>query len=131
MADTIDRDPGANTGPALRKKESIFRTYQVIWYILGVIQVLLGLRFLMRLLAANPANPFVSFIYTLSGIFVAPFQTIFPTPGGGGSVLEISTLFAMIIYWLLAVGLIKVMQLGKPVSREEVADRVDDPEVRL
>jgi hypothetical protein len=46
-------------------------------------------------------------------------------------VLEISTIFAMVIYWLLAIGLVKVLQLAKPASNQEIVEKVDDPKVRL
>jgi hypothetical protein len=113
------------------KKKNIFRAYQIVWYILGIIESLLLLRLILRFLAANPSNPFANLIYSLSGVFTYPFSTLFSTFQTGNSVLEISTLFAMLIYWLLAWALVKILQLAKPVSSEEVVDSVDSPDVRL
>jgi len=50
---------------------------QITWYILGVIETLLALRFLLKLLAANPSAGFSNFIYTLSYPFAAPFLNVF------------------------------------------------------
>ena len=46
---------------------------RVIYYIGGVIVALLAVRLLLQLFGANQASEFVSFVYSLSGIFVAPF----------------------------------------------------------
>ncbi|MEX1112591.1 MAG: YggT family protein [Candidatus Andersenbacteria bacterium] len=108
-----------------RQKRAIFRAYQVIWYILGVLEVLLAFRFLLRLFGANPASGFVSFIYGVSAPFIAPFRAIFPTPAFDQSVLEWSTLIAMVVYAVVAYGIIHLLQIGKPVGPEEVEETVD------
>ncbi len=79
----------------------------VTYFVLGVLEVLLLLRFVFRLLAANPDNGFVSFLYNLSGVFVAPFNGIFGNPTlGSASVFELSTLVAMLVYALIAWGIV-------------------------
>jgi hypothetical protein len=78
----------------------------VIYYILGVLEVILLLRFIFKLLAANAGNGFVAFLYDLSYVFVAPFEGIFTDPHVGRVVLEITTLIAMLIYALIAWGLV-------------------------
>lgn len=49
---------------------------RIIWLVLGIIMGLLALRFLLRLLAANPNNGFADFIYSLSHPFAAPFWVV-------------------------------------------------------
>src|SRR6478609_2357189 len=49
----------------------------VVWYILGVIEILLAFRFVLKLLGANPNSGFVDFVYSVSGVLTAPFDTIF------------------------------------------------------
>ncbi|MET1033608.1 MAG: hypothetical protein ABWX94_03850, partial [Candidatus Saccharimonadales bacterium] len=49
----------------------------VVWYILGIIEILLGFRFVLKLFGANPESGFVDFVYTTSGILTAPFDNIF------------------------------------------------------
>src|SRR3990167_11398854 len=87
------KEPGEN-----ETKKAIFRTYQIIWYILGVFEVLLGARFLLKALGANPGTPFVQLIYSLSGGLVRPFRGIFGTPVIEGSVLEWISLVAIVVY---------------------------------
>lgn len=86
--------------------------HKVVWYIAGVIIALLALRILFLLLAANQGSPFVDFIYGLSGIFAAPFFGIFGyTPAYGQSVLEVSSIIAILIYALIAWGFAKLATL--------------------
>jgi hypothetical protein len=88
----------------------------VTYFVLGVLEVLLLLRFIFRLLAANPDNAFVSFLYNLSGVFVGPFNGIFanPTLVGSSSVFEFSTLVAMLVYALIAWGIVALARIVFP-----------------
>ncbi len=107
------------------KKKAIFRTYQVIWYVLGVIEVLLVFRVLLKLVSANPLSSFVDLIYTLSSPFAMPFQGVLGTSVTNGSVVEWSTFVAMIVYVIVALGVVELMQFIKPTSPEEVRNNVD------
>lgn len=103
----------------------LFRGTQIIWYILTIIEVVLLLRFVLRLLAANPNAGFTDFIYSFSLLFVAPFQAVFRnTAVQGGSVFEWTTLLAMIVYYVLALILIKLLVMGKPVSSAEADSKL-------
>src|SRR5436305_9493813 len=74
----------------------------VTYFVLGVLEVLLLLRFIFRLLAANPDNAFVSFLYHLSVVFVTPFSGIFTNPTLGSiSVFELSSMVAMLVHALI------------------------------
>lgn len=108
---------------AFEKKKVIFRSYQVIWYILGVIEVLLAFRIFLRMAGAYPSG-FTNLIYTLSAPFALPFRGILKTTDEGG-VIEWSTFVAMIVYVLLAYGLVQLMQFIKPVTPQEVEKEVD------
>lgn len=111
---------------AFQKKKTIFRFYQIIWYVLGIIEFLLGFRFIFKALGANPFSGFASFIYSITDPLTLPFQGIFRTNGNGLYVLEWSTLIAMVIYAIIAYGLIAIFQFIKPVSQEEVEQTVDE-----
>jgi len=78
-----------------------FKATQLIWLLLGILEGLLALRFLLKLIAANPESPIAAFIYAISGLFLGPFRGLTTTPVAGGMVLEISTLFALLIYGLV------------------------------
>lgn len=79
---------------------SIFKTNQIIWYIIGVINILIFSRFLLLLLGAGSSG-FVSFIYDISGIFVRPFFGIFGTTRIEKSVFEVASLCAIFAYTIL------------------------------
>lgn len=105
------------------KKKIIFRTYQVIWYILGVIETLLAFRIFLRMSGAYPSG-FTNLIYFLSAPFALPFRGILKTTDEVG-VIEWSTLVAMAVYVLLAYGLVNLLQFIKPVTPQEVEKEVD------
>ncbi len=116
-----------DTPQDFRKKEAIFRTYQVLWYILGVIETLLLLRFLFKVLGASTASPFVMFLYDLSGVFVAPFAGMFRVETYGQSAIEWSALIAMLMYALITYGIVYLFQLIKPTDAGEVEETVENP----
>lgn len=100
------REPAVGVGTLIRR---------IIYYIAGIIIALLALRIVLLLLAANPASPFVSFIYNLSAVFAWPFFGIFSyQPSYGQSTFEISSIVAIIVYALVALGLGKLFTLGSP-----------------
>jgi hypothetical protein len=85
---------------------------RVVYYIAGFIIALLALRLVLLLLAANQGAPFVDFVYALSGFFAAPFYGIFSyQPSYGQSIFEVSTVVAIIVYALIAMGLAKLFTL--------------------
>jgi uncharacterized protein YggT (Ycf19 family) len=94
-----------------RRLAGVRRAKQFIYFIASVIAVIILLRFILLALAANPANSFANFIYSLSGIFVGPFNTLFGEPQFGNSVLEISSLVAIVVYYLIAWGIAKLVTL--------------------
>jgi uncharacterized membrane protein len=81
----------------------------VTYFVLGVLEVILLLRLLFRLLGANQGNAFITFLYDLSHIFVVGFNGIFNDQAlGTRSVFELSTVIAMIVYALLAWGIVSL-----------------------
>ena len=80
-------------------------TRAISYFLLGVLEIILLLRFIFRLLGANAYNSFIPFLYNLSYPFVAAFHGIFDARTVGNGVLEFSTLIAMLIYALLVWGI--------------------------
>lgn len=107
-------------------KKAIFRTYQVVWYILGVVEVLLAFRMLLKLLGANPLSGFTYFIYSVSNPFALPFAGILGITAGSRMVFEWSTLIAMAVYSIITYGIVMLFQLVKPTNPEEVNQSVDN-----
>lgn len=99
-------------------KKAIFRTYQVIWYILGVIEVVLAFRVLLKLLGASTLSGFTNFIYAVSDPFALPFAGILG--------VSASTLIAMAVYAIVAYGLVALFQLVKPTNPQEVNQTIDN-----
>jgi len=63
----------------------------------------LGIRIILKLFAANPGTPFVDWMYNATSPLLAPFNGIFPNPTlRGGSVLEMQTLIALLVYGFIA-----------------------------
>lgn len=87
---------------------------RIVSYIFGVIVAFIAIRFLLKLFAANAEAGFVRFIYGVSDIFMAPFQAVFRTQEVGGSVFEWSALLAIVVYLLIAWGLIALIRAVSP-----------------
>jgi hypothetical protein len=85
---------------------------RIVSFLLGVLEVILTLRFFFRLLGASPDNSFTLFLYNLSHVFVAPFNGIFHDQTlRTGNVFELSTLIAMLVFALIAWGLVALSRL--------------------
>lgn len=79
-------------------------------YSMAFINLLLFMRLVLRLLAANQETPFVALVYVLSIPFLAPFAKAFPTPSiAGGYTLEFSTIFAMFVYSFVGYVIIEII----------------------
>lgn len=89
----------------------------IVWYILGLVETLLGLRLLLKLLGANPSSGFVDFIYSVTNVLTAPFDNIFNVAKVDStqvhSIFEPSIIVAMVVYALIAYGLRKLLSINK------------------
>ena len=103
----------------------LYRGTQIVWYILGLLEIILAFRFVLKLLGANPAAGFSSFIYGITYPFAAPFLSVFKITDVNGSVFEWTTVLAMLVYWLIALAIIKLFLMGKTVSTPEAAVKLD------
>ncbi len=106
------------------KKKKIFRVTQIIWYVLGVIEIALTFRIVLKALAANQASGFTNFIYSLTGPLALPFRGILGESISGGSLIEWSSLFALVVYLIIAGGLVYLLDLVNPVTQSEVVSGV-------
>jgi len=92
---------------------------RIIWYVAGVLLVLLAFRFALALLGANPANQFANFIYSASHPFVAPFFSLFGyNLQYGVSRFETYTIVAMLVYAVIAWGLAKLSTLKRDAETD-------------
>jgi len=88
---------------AANQNSSIARVVNIVYYLFGVVEVILVIRVLLHLVAANSANAFASLIDTISYPFVVLFATLVQNPVlGTNSVLEITTIVAMVVWAIIA-----------------------------
>lgn len=85
----------------------------IIYFLFGVIEVLLLFRLVLKLTGASPASSFVTFIYSLTQIAITPFAGIFRQATTQGvettAVLEPATIVAIVVYAVLAWGILKLV----------------------
>ena len=83
-----------------------------IYWLGGIIEILLMLRFVLRLSGANTENEFARFINNLSAPFIAPFSTLFisPTSNGGSNIFDLNIIIAIIAYAILSYLLISLVR---------------------
>ncbi|HEX6257922.1 MAG TPA: hypothetical protein VFZ48_00415 [Candidatus Saccharimonadales bacterium] len=76
----------------------------IISAVFGLIELVLGFRFMFLFLGANPSAPFVDWIYDVSTPFVTPFAGILGQPVVApvgtvvNSIFDASTLIAFVVY---------------------------------
>lgn len=85
--------------------------YDMIYYVLWIVEILLFLRFALQLLGAQAANEVVAFIYSISLVLMGPFAGMFGTSAVGTMVLEPSVLIAMVFYAILGYVLITFVRI--------------------
>ncbi len=79
----------------------LFQITRIMWMVLGILEIMLGLRFILKLMAANPSNGFAGFVYGITWTFTKPFDALLGTPAIDGSIFEVTTLIAMSVYALI------------------------------
>ena len=98
------------------KKKTILRFNQIIWYILGFVEVLLIFRFVLKALGANQYIGFTNLIYSITSPLALPFRGILGISASGNSVLEWSTIIAGIVYLCIAWGLVYFLDIAYPIT---------------
>ena len=88
-----------------------YSTARIVYLVLGIVEALLIIRIVLKLLAANPDAGFSSLIYGITAPLVALFQGVFPNAQGNGSVLDAAAILAMIVYALVAWGIVRLIAI--------------------
>src|SRR5262252_8566091 len=93
------------------------RISQIVDYIFFVLYALLGLRFLLALLAARSSAGFVRFIVAVTDPFYRPFRGIVASPStDSGHTLMVPLVIAIVVYLLLHLainGLLRILAQRK------------------
>ncbi|OJX43815.1 MAG: hypothetical protein BGO78_02300 [Chloroflexi bacterium 44-23] len=115
-----------------------FKATQLVWLLLGILEALIALRVLFKLIGTNPENTFAAFLYGITGLFVAPFQSLIGAPSSGGMVLEISSIIAMVVYLLVGWAIERIIYVGfyrprgpRSVSQTVVTDQIPPVETHI
>ena len=117
--------------PYAGRRATSIKVTRAIYLLLGLIEVLLAIRFVLKALAANAEAGFAQLIYGVTAPLVAPFMGLFGTPQAAtGAVLELHTLIAMVIYALLAWLVVRGAGLILGESRSASVARTDSVQTR-
>ena len=82
-------------------EETLRRITGLIQLGFGVLNGTIFLRFLLKLMAANPENPFASLIYFITQPFIWIFRDLTRTPSFEGIQIEFFSLIAIAVYSLI------------------------------
>ncbi len=103
------------TAPVEAKPPKSSTVAYIIYFLFGILEILLAFRLVFKLAGANPVSPFVSMIYAISKPFILPFEGIFHRGYTQGvettSILEPSALVAIVVYAILAWGIVKLISI--------------------
>lgn len=102
------------------KKKTIVRSNQIVWYILGLVEVLLAFRVVLKMLGANPYVGFTDLIYSITLPLVTPFNGIIGLSGTGSSVFEWSTIIAGLVYLCVGWGLSYLLNMLYPITPKDI-----------
>jgi len=97
--------------PEREQRIFTFKTSQWIWLLLYVVEVLIALRIGLKLMGANPDSPIVVLIYGFTSLLLIPFAGMVGSPTSGSMVLEVSSIYALGIFALIAVAFERLVWL--------------------
>lgn len=87
----------------------------LIYFLFGVVDILLIFRLAFKFMGAGAQGAFVGMIYSISNLFIMPFEGIFRRGFSEGlettSVFEPSVLVAIIVYAVLAWGIVRLVRI--------------------
>jgi hypothetical protein len=92
--------------PAAEKAAAVDWVSRVIWFLVGLMSILLAIRFVLLLTGANESAGFAQLIYGLTGWMVAPFAGLFGRPltypgAASTGIVEFESLVAIAVYVLI------------------------------
>ncbi|MFA7319112.1 MAG: YggT family protein [Parcubacteria group bacterium] len=89
----------------------------IISFVVGIIELLLTLRFMLKFLVVNVHTPFVGWIYNTTAPLVVPFSGIIPDLKLGGFMIDFATLAALIVYVLVGYSILRIFSYVDPRYR--------------
>lgn len=105
-------EPGHARRTVIRGASPLATWINVIYIVLAVVDGLIAIRFVLKLLAANPEAGFAQLIYGVTAPLVAPFVGLLGNPASStGNQFEVTSLAAMAVYALVAWLLTRIVRL--------------------
>jgi uncharacterized protein YggT (Ycf19 family) len=123
--DTVAYDPFEG------RRLAAYRLTQLIYWVFGLIEALIAIRLILKALGANPAAGFAQFIYGITTPLVSPFLNLFSNPSYQNSVLELSSIVALIVYALVAWLLGKLVWIIVGETRSAIRTRSTQMDSRV
>jgi hypothetical protein len=132
--------PNVNTESSDRRSQVHTETHRpievvlsrLVMYVFGLIEILIAIRFVLKLLGANAEAGFVKLMYSVSDIFMVPFTAIFTAKHAAGATFELSALAAIAVYALVAWGVVMLIRVISPRENAQTVERVEtDKDVRV
>lgn len=100
-----------STERELERSRAVARVSQVVDYVFWLIYVLLGLRFILSMIAARGVG-FVQFVHGITAPLYAPFRGIVSSPEApGGYRFEWPLLIALLVYALLHLTINRLLRM--------------------
>jgi hypothetical protein len=93
------------------RRQLLYKVTQLIELVFAVLEIVIGLRVILRLIAADPNNAFASLIYRLSYPWLQPFLGLTNNLSIDGAILEVPAIIAMITYALIGWLIIRLVWL--------------------
>lgn len=91
-----------------------------IWYVVGIVDLLLLLRIVFYLFGARSVG-FASFLYNITNPLVAPFRGIFTNPSADGSFFDVASLVAIVVYVLIGWLVSRLIDLAtRPANSQKI-----------
>lgn len=112
-------DPYDRTTRVVRYSAGPAATFErVLVLIFSLIELVIGLRILLLLLAAREGNDIVQFVYNVSEIFVAPFRGILRIDEiqAGVSALDFGAVVAIVGWLIIELIVIAVVRMFRPAA---------------
>jgi len=121
--EAIQRDPATGSVETVHTQQHIAseatverakadRTGAYIWYVVGVIDILLFIRMIFLVFGANDTG-FASLVYTITHPFMSLFAGIFPTQSSTTGYFDTASLLAVAVYTLLGWGIVALIEINK------------------
>ena len=100
------------------RESPMYTVSRWIVFLFSLIQLVIGLRIILLLIAAREGNDLVAFIYNISEVFVAPFRGILRIDEvqAGATALDFGAIVALIGWFIIEMLVLALLRLFRPAT---------------